>query len=92
MIKQTATAASTIFRERVKMLRQEKGLSQTQLSEILDYGEREFAKIERGERGIPIRAMLGVADYFSVSVDWLLGRSNTRYTVYLIEVEDDDDY
>lgn len=64
--------------ERLKELRKEKGLKQIELAEFLGCIERHYQKIERGEINIPSLTLVKLADYFEVSTDYLLGRSDER--------------
>lgn len=64
------------FKHRLKELRKQKNLSQDQLSEALDIPSSSLRRYEtRGE--LPKRERLElIADYFSVSIDYLLGRTD----------------
>lgn len=60
------------FGEKLRILRKQRGLSQTELAESLDVQQSYVGKLERGER-MPNVAMLGkVAALFSVSFDQLM--------------------
>ncbi len=64
--------------ERLKLLRKERGLSQGKLGEILNIPRTTIANWESGR--IPeLAAIQKLADYFVVSIDYFIGRSNTRY-------------
>jgi transcriptional regulator with XRE-family HTH domain len=64
------------FKHRLKELRKTKNLSQDQLAEALDIPSSSLRRYEtRGE--LPKRERLElIADYFSVSIDYLLGRTD----------------
>jgi len=64
------------FKHRLKELRKQKNLSQDQLSGALDIPSSSLRRYEtRGE--LPKRERLElIADYFSVSIDYLLGRTD----------------
>ncbi len=63
------------FTDRLKKLRKEKGLYQKDLAEILGVGRTTIGNYEQGIR-FPDKDLLNdLADYFNVSIDYLLGRS-----------------
>ena len=68
------------FSERLKALREEKGLKQIEMAEVLSCIGRHYQKIEHGEINIPSLTLLFLADYFDVSTDYLLGRTDIRET------------
>ncbi|MCI9057662.1 MAG: helix-turn-helix transcriptional regulator [Oscillospiraceae bacterium] len=69
------------FALRLKELRREKGLKQTEMAEFIGCIERHYQKIERGEINIPSLTLVKLADFFNVSTDYLLGRSDDRRTL-----------
>jgi len=73
-----------VFSERIRMLRKEKGLTLKELEKILleryelkqSYGN--LANYERGYRSPYIFVLNAFSDFYNVSVDWLLGRTDER--------------
>lgn len=63
---------------RLKELRKEKGLKQAEMAELLDCRVNHYQKIEYGQVNIPSLTLEFLADYFEVSTDYLLGRSEVR--------------
>ena len=61
---------------RLKMMRKEKGLTQTRLAIELNTSQNTISRYETGEREPGIRELIKIADYFNVSIDYLLERSN----------------
>ena len=61
---------------RLKMMRKEKGLTQTRLAMELNTSQNTISRYETGEREPGIRELIKIADYFNVSIDYLLERSN----------------
>lgn len=62
------------FKDRLKEIRQEKGLSQTELGKIFNLSKQTISSYEN-DGSFPNQDTLNkLADYFDVSVDWLLGR------------------
>ena len=60
---------------RLKELREERGLSQVKLAIDLDLNQNSVSRYETGEREMDYTTLIRVADYFGVSLDYLLGRS-----------------
>ncbi|WP_417129052.1 helix-turn-helix domain-containing protein [Ruthenibacterium lactatiformans] len=66
------------FGERLRQLRTEKGLTQKQLAVETGTSERGIQNYEMGIRNPAFDALLSLADYFDVSLDYLCGRSDVR--------------
>lgn len=65
------------FKERLKELRSKKGITQEQLAGFLDIPESTIRRYESVEESMPRRERLEkIADFFEVSTDYLLGRTN----------------
>lgn len=65
-----------IFCERLKALRISKGLTQSQLGEILKLSKPAISDLERGRRMTTFGKLVEIADLYGVSVDYLLGRTD----------------
>lgn len=63
---------------RLKKLRMEKKLTQTQMSEILHISQTGYSKYETGENDIPTQMLIKIAKYFGISVDYLLGLTDEK--------------
>jgi len=59
--------------ERLKILRDEKGLSQVQLAAELDIGSGFIANIELGTKSVSVKTLIALAEFFEVTPDYLLG-------------------
>lgn len=66
------------FAERLKPLRKEKKRTQKQMSDLLRCTERHYQKIEYGQINVSATMLMELADYFGVTTDYLLGRSDVR--------------
>lgn len=64
------------FSERLKELRTERGLTQENLSKALNYTQSNICEWERGTVEPKLSAIISMAKYFQVSVDFLLGISD----------------
>lgn len=61
---------------RIKDLREDKNLTQQQVSDLLGIQQTVYSRYERGAQDIPVRHLLVLADYYRTSTDYLLGRTN----------------
>ena len=68
----------TKFGGRLKALRQERKQTQKAMGELLGCTASNYQKIEYGEVNLPISSLMTLADYFEVTTDYLLGRSDQR--------------
>ena len=66
------------FAQRLKELRKEKGLKQTEMAAFLNRTEGNYQKMEYGHINVPALTLEKLADFFDVSVDYLLGRDDRR--------------
>lgn len=64
------------FGERLKELRLLKKVTQKQLSKDLGLSERGVQSYELNERKPGLDILISVADYFNVSIDYLVGRTD----------------
>lgn len=63
---------------RIKDLREDNDLTQKQVSEYLMCDQSLYSKYERGVREIPLSLVIKLADLYKVSIDYLVGRSDTK--------------
>ena len=63
---------------RIRDLREDADLTQRQIAEILLCDQSLYSKYERGERVLPLDLAVKLADYYQVSLDYLVGRTNKR--------------
>ena len=66
------------FCERFSELRREKALSYQEIADYLKLGERSIRYYESGERRPDFEGLLALAQYFEVSLDYLVGRTDKR--------------
>ncbi len=60
---------------RLKELRKEKKISQVRLAIDLDMNQNSISRYESGERQADYATLIKIADYFNVSIDYLLERT-----------------
>ena len=63
---------------RIRDLREDNDLTQKQIAEILICDQSLYSKYERGERPLPLEYAETLADYYGVSIDYLLGRTSIK--------------
>ena len=63
---------------RLKFLREEKGLLQEDVGKILEVSGRAIGNYENEKRDIPTEYVVKLANFFNVSTDYLLGKSDVR--------------
>lgn len=66
------------MRLRIKDLREDADLTQKQISEYLHCDQSLYSKYERGVRELPLRDAVKLAQYYKVSVDYLVGLTTER--------------
>ena len=64
------------FSERLKELREEKGLTQKLLGKATGISQAGIAKWETGDRSPNIEAIISLAKFFGVTTDYLVGLEN----------------
>jgi len=63
---------------RIRDLREDAELSQTELAKFLGMSQTGYSKYETGENDIPTAILIALAHYYHTSVDYLLGLTNIR--------------
>ena len=67
-----------VFNERLKLLRDEKGMTQDKTAKELDMPVRSYQRLEMDGAKTHYDTLQKIADYYNVSVDWLMGRTDKR--------------
>ncbi|KPV60430.1 XRE family transcriptional regulator [Paenibacillus sp. A3] len=62
--------------ERLKDLREQNQVKREELAQVLGVSVRSISHYESGNRRPDYEGLLALADYFNVSLDYLVGRSN----------------
>lgn len=60
--------------QRIEDLRIDHDLTQQQIADILGCQREVYRRYEKGTRTIPIEFLIKLADYYKVSIDYLVGR------------------
>ena len=66
------------FAERLLTLRNQKKVSQTVAAKAVKITPRPYQRYENGEREASVSTLIRMADYFGVTIDYLVGRSDAR--------------
>lgn len=64
--------------ENVRNLREDSNKKQQEIADYLHIKQTTYSKYELGKINIPIEMLIKLADYYDVSVDYLLGRSKKK--------------
>ena len=67
-----------MYRLRIRDLREDSDLNQTRIAEILQVHQTTYSDYELEKTEIPVSALHKLADFYGVSVDYLLGRTDVR--------------
>ncbi len=62
--------------QRIRDLREDRDMSQTQLAKILGMSQTGYSKYETGENDIPTAILIKLARFYNTSVDYILGISD----------------
>lgn len=63
---------------RLRDLREDKDLNQTQIAKLLFTSQTVYSRYERGVLTIPVEHLMILADFYEVSTDYILGRTNNK--------------
>ena len=63
---------------RLRDLREDKDMNQTQIAKLLFTSQTVYSRYERGVLTIPVEHLLILADFYGVSTDSILGRTNNK--------------
>ena len=63
---------------RVRDLREDNDKTQKQIADILNMQLTVYQRYERGERELPLWAAIKLANFYSVSLDYLVERTNKK--------------
>lgn len=64
-----------MYYPRIRDLREDRDLVQKEVAAVLGINQRVYSNYETGKREIPTRLVVRLADFYGVSTDYLLGRT-----------------
>lgn len=63
---------------RIRDLREDSDLTQEQLAKLLNVSQTTYSRYETGFLDIPSQSLIKLAQYYSVSIDYLVGLTNNK--------------
>lgn len=67
-----------MIKERLRLLREEKGLLQKDIAELLNISTSAYGYYEQGKRTPDIHVIQVLAEFYNISSDWLIGLTDLR--------------
>lgn len=67
-----------MYLKRIRDLREDNDLTQTEVAKYLRISQQYYSNIEKGERTISVDIICMLADYYKVSTDYLLNRTDIK--------------
>ena len=66
------------YQERIRALREDNDLTQTQIAELLNVDQTTYSQYELNKRSMPIDHLVALCKFYNVSADYILGLSKTK--------------
>ena len=66
------------YTERIRALREDNDITQTQIANLLNVGQKTYSDYELGKSRIPIDSILILAKFYNVSIDYICGVSDIK--------------
>ena len=67
-----------IMYQRLRDLREDQDLNQTQVAKMLGMSQTGYSKYETGENDIPTAILIKLARFYNTSIDYILGETNNK--------------
>lgn len=67
-----------MYFQRLRDLREDMDMNQTEIAKLLHTSQTVYSRYERGFQTIPVEHLLILADFYQVSTDYILGRTNNK--------------
>ncbi|NCC08536.1 MAG: XRE family transcriptional regulator [Clostridia bacterium] len=75
------------MKNRLRDLREDEDLNQTQVAKYLEMSQTGYSKYETGENDIPTQVLIKLAKFYKTSIDYLLGVSDKK--IILLKKKED---
>ncbi|MCL2495166.1 MAG: helix-turn-helix domain-containing protein [Oscillospiraceae bacterium] len=62
--------------QRIRDLREDRDLTQSQIAQYLNIKQNTYSRYETNDRDVPLDVLARLADFYSTSVDYLMGRTD----------------
>lgn len=66
------------YNQIIRELREDNDKTQKQIADLLGTSKQYYGKYELGKRPLPIEHLITLADYYHVSTDYILGRTDKK--------------
>ena len=66
------------YAQRIRALREDREMSQSQIAAMLNVGQRTYCDYELGKIRIPVDSLIILAKFYGVSMDYICGLTDTR--------------
>ena len=66
------------YTERIRSLREDHDMTQTQIAELLQIGQRTYCDYELGKTRIPVDSLIILARHYNVSMDYICGLTRAK--------------
>ena len=67
-----------MYENRLRDVREDRDLKQRDIAELLKVHQTTYSDYELGRLNIPVAVLHTLADFYGVSIDYLLGRTNSK--------------
>ncbi len=67
-----------MYFQRLRDLREDMNLNQTAVAKLIFTSQTVYSRYERGALTIPVEHLIVLADFYNVSVDYILGRTSKK--------------
>lgn len=64
--------------EHLRGLREDRDISQAEMADMLNIHQTTYSNYELEKGNIPLQTLIGLADYFQTSIDYLVGLTDER--------------
>lgn len=61
---------------RIRDLREDRDLNQTQIAKILGMSQTGYSKYETGENDVPTAVLIKLSEFYNTSIDYILGQTD----------------
>jgi len=68
--------------QRLKDSREDKDKTQSQIAEVLNMKQQQYARYEIGARELPLKHLATLCKYYNLSADYILGLTDERRALY----------
>lgn len=67
-----------MYFQRIRDLREDRDMTQREVADILGIQQTVYSRYERGYQTIPVEHLIHLAEFYNVSTDYILGRTNRK--------------